>query len=673
MRTPSPQRPTPDSRQPEGDRQNVSQEGRKRFRLPFWYILLGALLVLLIHWAATSREHEQITYGRFRQLLADGKIRSAVVTSEKISGELVEAGPEGRPGQFVTQRAQNDEDVATLLQEKLGANWDWETSWLEGPLLYWIVPIVFLLVLWRFILGRMNPIRSVMDFGQSRGHVVAQKDVRITFDDVAGIQECKEELQEVVEFLRNPSKFTRLGGRIPKGVLLVGLPGTGKTLLAKAVAGEAGVTFFSLSGSDFVEMFVGVGAARVRDLFDQATKSAPSIIFIDELDALGKSRGAGLLGGHDEREQTLNALLVQMDGFTTQKGVILLAATNRPEMLDPALLRPGRFDRHIVLPTPDLQDRRAILRVHTRDVKLSEDVDLDKLAAMTPGFVGADLANLVNEATLLAARRNKDDVGMGDFQDSIERVVAGLEKRSRLMNEREKGIVAHHEAGHALLACVLPGADPVRKVSMIPRGIAALGYTMQMPTEDRYLLTKGELLDRMTVMLGGRSAEEVVFGEISTGAQNDLRHATELAREMVTEFGMSEELGPLSYSAGEGRFPSAEIQLSRPWSERTTRQIDGAIRSLLDSAHDRARELLAMHKDALKALASALRDKEAIEENELGQILGQYGIVVRSGGPRRAEAGEKEPSAAPLAGARSRHEGAPGSPVPTEARDEDTG
>jgi len=673
MRTPTPQRPAPDGKQPEGDQQGASREGRKRFRLPIWYILLGVLLVLLIHWAATSRDYEDITYGRFRGLLTEGKVKSAVVTSGKITGELVGAGPEGRPRKFVTQRAPDDEGITAILQEKLGENWDWEVSLLEGPLLYWIVPIVFILILWRLILGRMNPVRSVMDFSQSRAHLVAQKDLGITFDDVAGIQECKEELQEVVEFLRTPAKFTRLGGRIPKGVLLVGAPGTGKTLLAKAVAGEAGVTFFSLSGSDFVEMFVGVGAARVRDLFEQATKNAPCIIFIDELDALGKSRGTGLLGGHDEREQTLNALLVQMDGFTTQKGVILLAATNRPEMLDPALLRPGRFDRHIVVPTPDRQDRLAILRVHTRDVKLGDDVDLDKLAAMTPGFVGADLANLVNEATLLAARRNKDNVGMDDCQDSIERVVAGLEKRNRLMNEREKDIVAHHEAGHALVACLLPGADPVRKVSMIPRGIAALGYTMQMPTEDRYLLTRGELLDRVAVMLGGRSAEEVVFGEISTGAQNDLQNATELAREMVTEFGMSEELGPLSYSSAERRFPSAGIQLNRPWSERTTRQIDRAVRSFLDSAHERARELLSAHKDALEALANALREKEAVEQKELHEILAQHGIEVRSGNRPHAEAGDKKPAAPPLTKVQSGDEGSPGASVPPDAHDEKSG
>jgi cell division protease FtsH len=595
-------------------------------------------LILLIQWAASTQRYEKVSYGRFRQLLVDGQVREARLTSDKVRGLYVSPGGEGKPKGFIAVREPNDDKLAELLQQHLGANWDVQTSWLESPLLYFIVPLVLIVVLWRFLLGRANPMSSVMDFSQSRAMVIAQKDVGVTFDDVAGIEECKQELEEVVEFLRNPSKFTRLGGRIPKGVLLVGPPGTGKTLLAKAVAGEANVTFFSLSGSDFVEMFVGVGAARVRDLFEQAHRNAPSIIFIDELDALGKARGAGPLGGHDEREQTLNALLVQMDGFTTQKGVIILAATNRPEMLDPALLRPGRFDRQIVVPPPDLQDRKAILKVHTAVVKLDGSVDLDRLAAMTPGFVGADLANLVNEATLLAARRNKDAVSARDFEDSVERVVVGLEKRNRLMNESEKEIVAHHEAGHALVACMLPGVDPVHKVSMIPRGMAALGYTMQRPTEDRYLLRKSELNDRLAVMLGGRSAEEVAFGEVSTGAHNDLQKATELAREMVTQFGMSEELGPLSYVGDQSRLWEAELGISRMWSERTSQQVDKAVRALVEAAHKRALELLAGHRDALVAVASALRESEVIAEDRLHELLARYGVPVASR-PRGAAAG----------------------------------
>jgi cell division protease FtsH len=610
--------------------------------LPFWYLLAGIALVLLIRWAASGMQYQQIEYGQFKQFLADGKVARVVLTGDKVRGELKapEKGPNGEFKDFVATQPPRDEKLPELLQEKVGRNWDVKTSWLESPLLYWLLPVAFIFLLWRLLVGRSDAISSVMDFSHSRANVIAQKDVGITFKDVAGIEECKQELQEIVEFLKNPSKFTRLGGRIPKGVLLIGPPGTGKTLLAKAVAGEAGVTFLSLSGSDFVEMFVGVGAARVRDLFDQATKSAPSIIFIDELDALGKTRGLGLMGGHDEREQTLNALLVQMDGFQTQKGVIILAATNRPEMLDPALLRPGRFDRHVVVPPPDRHDRREILRVHMANIKLSPDVDLEKLAAMTPGFVGADLATLVNEATLLAARRDKNEVGMRDFQDSIERVVAGLEKRNRLMNEEEKNTVAHHEAGHALVACLLPSTDPVRKVSMIPRGIAALGYTMQMPTEDRYLLRKDELMDRLTVMLGGRSAEEVVFKAVSTGAQNDLQKATELAREMVTQFGMSEELGPLSYSLQGSPTAIPELYMGKPWSEHTARQIDKAVRSLVDTAHRRATELLKTHQEALTAVASALREKEAIEEEELGQVLARFGIEVR----KKAAGGSQAPA-----------------------------
>jgi len=641
MRAPTPPPGEPDRqdrREPPG---GPSQP--RRFRFPVWYILLGILLVIAIRWAGTLGQYERITYGQFRELLERGQVATVILTADKVRGELLSKAGEGRPRKFVTNRVEGDDGLVPLLQEKLGSNWDRQNSWLQSPLALWVLPIVVLLILWRLMLGRMNPVRSVMDFSQSKASVIAQKDVGVTFDDVAGIEECKQELREVVEFLKYPAKFTRLGGRIPKGVLLVGEPGTGKTLLAKAVAGEAGVTFFSLSGSDFVEMFVGVGAARVRDLFEQANKNAPAIIFIDELDALGRTRGSGLLGGHDEREQTLNALLVQMDGFTTQKGVILLAATNRPEMLDPALLRPGRFDRHVVVPPPDLEDRKAILRVHTRGVTLGENVDLDKLAAMLPGFVGADLANLVNEATLLAARRNKDCVEMEDFEESIDRVVAGLEKRNRLLNPRERELVAHHEAGHALVACLVPGADPVRKVSMIPRGVNALGYTMQMPTEDRYLLTRDELADRLAVMLAGRAAEQEALGEVSTGAQNDLQNATELARRMVTQFGMSEKLGPLSYSAPHPTPGTVEFPLVRPWSERTAQRIDEAVREFVESAQARARELIRTHREALVAVAAELAEKEVIQEQQLREILARHGI--RPVGARAADAeGEPKPA-----------------------------
>jgi cell division protease FtsH len=614
-----------------------------RRRIPILYVMIAAAVLILLYSAASQTNYESMDYGRFRSALIAGQVSRVVLEGGKVRGELREKPADRDTSTFVANMPPNDDALYGLLQEHLGADWDVKSNRFEGWLM-WLLPFALLLVFWRFIFSRANPMSGAMEFGQSRAQVYAEKTVPFTFDDVAGIEECKQELQEIVEFLKNPTKFTRLGGRIPKGVLLIGPPGTGKTLLAKAVAGEAGVTFFSLSGSDFVEMFVGMGAARVRSLFEQANKAAPAIIFIDELDALGKTRGTGILGGHDEREQTLNALLVQMDGFATQKGVIILAATNRPEMLDPALLRPGRFDRQVVVPVPDLRDREQILQVHTRDVSLGDEVDLRKLAAMTPGFVGADLANLVNEATLLAARREQDVVRMADFQDSIDRVVAGLEKRSRLMNSEEKAIVAHHEAGHALLASLLPGADPVRKVSMIPRGIAALGYTMQMPTEDRYLLRRGELMDRITVMLGGRSAEEVVFGEISTGAQNDLQHATELAREMVTQFGMSDELGPLAYAGrNNGRF-GFEMPGPPEWSERTARQIDEEIKAIVDAAHEKAVALLREHRSALDALAAALIEREAIEGEALSALLREQGIEPRTARPDQGAVGGDEPA-----------------------------
>jgi cell division protease FtsH len=447
--------------------------------------------------------------------------------------------------------------------------------------------------------------------------------VGITFGDVAGIDEAKQELEEIVEFLKTPEKFTRLGGKIPKGVLLVGAPGTGKTLLAKAVAGESGVPFFSISGSDFVEMFVGVGAARVRDLFGQAKEHAPCIIFVDELDALGKARGMSPMGGHDEREQTLNQLLVEMDGFDATAGVIIMAATNRPEILDPALLRPGRFDRNVAIDRPDVRGREAILKVHVKGVKLGSDVDLSKVAALTPGFVGADLANLINEAALLSARRDKQSVGMAEFQEAIDRIIGGLEKKNRMMNEKEKRIVAYHESGHALVAMSVPTADPVNKVSIIPRGIAALGYTQQLPTEDRYLMTREELLDRLSVLLGGRVAEEIVFKDISTGAQNDLQRATDIARSMVTEYGMSEKLGLVTY-AKERRplFLETGFSPSKEYSDETAKEIDAEVSRLMSEAHDRVKEILTKKREQLEILSQTLLEKETVLGDELKKLLG---------------------------------------------------
>jgi cell division protease FtsH len=453
-----------------------------------------------------------------------------------------------------------------------------------------------------------------------------EDETKVTFQDVAGVEEAEEELKEIIEFLKTPAKFQALGGNIPKGVLVVGPPGTGKTLLARAVAGEAGVPFLSLSGSDFVEMFVGVGAARVRDLFAQAQEKAPCIIFIDELDAVGKARGLSPMSGPEERENTLNQLLSEMDGFDTRKGVIIMAATNRPEILDPALIRPGRFDRHILVDRPSLKGREDILYIHTRKVKLSPEVNLNTLAARTPGMVGADLANIVNEAALLAARKDKNAVEMEDFEEAIDRVVAGLEKRNRMMNPREKEIVAYHETGHALVAEALPTTDPVHRVSIIPRGIGALGYTMQLPTEDRYLMTKTELEDRMAVMMGGRVAEELHFDEISTGAQNDLYRATDIARSMVREYGMSEKMGPITFER-ERRPLFLEAIMppgTKDYSEATAQEIDQEVSNLIERAHRRAREILEQRRETLEKVAQVLLDKEVIEGDELRQFLNSH-------------------------------------------------
>ena len=658
-----------DDRQDKGGGPGPGDSG-SGFKIPIWYILAGIGLLLAIQWVAGEPGRTRINYSKFRQHLKDGKVKEVVLHTDEILGQLTTTDAEGKPQKFVTTRPKNDEQLLELLDNNQ-VEYKVEKEWLQHVLLFWILPIGLIFLLWRFLFSRSGPASNLMQFGRSKAKMVMQKDIEVNFDDAAGIEESKEELQEVVEFLQEPRRFTRLGGKIPKGVLLVGAPGTGKTLLAKAVAGEADVPFFSLSGSDFVEMFVGVGAARVRDLFEQANKVAPCIIFIDELDALGKARGSGMMGGHDEREQTLNALLVQMDGMQTTKGIILLAATNRPEMLDPALLRPGRFDRHIAVPRPDLRGREAILKVHVREVRLSDNVSLRRVAAMTPGFVGADLANLVNEAALLAARRDKDEVEFEDFEDAVERVIAGLEKRNRLMNDEEKRITAHHESGHALVACLVPGADPVRKVSMVPRGVAALGYTMQLPKEDRYLLRKGELMDRLAVMLGGRASEEIMFGEISTGAQNDLQKATRLARQMVTEYGMSEELGPLSYPSSDDNSPFGGNGSAWPttrWSERTNREIDQAVRKLVEGALERSKSLLSENKHILTKLASALLEKEVIEEQELRDILGEFGIEL----PERKyhKKKQEEPEDESASAAQSEGQEEPQSAEPQESEDE---
>ena len=532
------------------------------------------------------------------------------------------------PAADVSFRANKDASEAAIRQltEALRSS-GIRYSYVSGPTIWRsYAPILLMSALFVFLfilmLRRLGGAGSPMAFGRSRGRLYAEEDLGVTFDDAAGINEAVEEVKEVVDFLRSPEKYQRLGGRIPKGVLLVGPPGTGKTLLAKAIAGEAGVPFFSLSGSDFVEMFVGVGAARVRDMFEQAVGKAPCIIFIDELDALGKTRGTSVVGGHDEREQTLNALLVEMDGFDSNNGVIVMAATNRPEMLDQALLRPGRFDRQVLVDRPDVQGREDILKVHVKQVKLDPQVNLKSIAAISPGFVGADLANLVNEAALLAARKAKSAVGMDEFNEGVERVTAGLEKKQRVMNEDEKHRVAYHEAGHALVAYSLPNTDPVHKVSIIPRGFAALGYTLQRPDGDRYLLTQGELESRIQVLLAGTVTEEMIFADVSTGAQNDLERATEIARGMVMDYGMS-RLGRVTYrqSTRSPFLANSAEERTQHHSEHTAREIDEEVKRILDESLVKVREILAKRKAALIALAEELIEVESIDSNELKRVV----------------------------------------------------
>jgi cell division protease FtsH len=592
----------------------------KKTRFTIWYFVIAFLIILLIqNYIMTRKTEDVIPYSEFKQSLRADKIKELTITPELINGEReTEKGLRG----FQTVRVEDPDLVKELEAHHVKYTGKVDSKWLTN-IVSWILPLIVIIFFWRFLLGRIGAETSVMSFGKSRAKIYAEKEKKITFADVAGIDEAKEELEEVVEFLKTPGKFQRLGGRIPKGVLLVGMPGTGKTLLARAVAGEANVPFFSISGSDFVEMFVGVGAARVRDLFAQAQNHAPCIIFIDELDALGKARGVNPMGRHDEQEQTLNQLLAEMDGFDPNTGVIIMAATNRPEILDPALLRPGRFDRHVVVDRPDLVGREEILKLHARNVKLSPDVDLKVIASRTPGFVGADLANIVNEAALLAARKNKEFVEMADIEEAIDRVLAGLEKKNRLMSKKEKEIVAFHESGHAIVASLLPNADPVRRISIIPRGISALGYTLQLPTEDRYLMTKTELLDRLAVLLGGRVAEEIVFGEISTGAHNDLQRATDIATSMVKEFGMSEKLGYVTFEKEkQPLFLPSSLFPAREYSEDTAKQIDEEVKKIVDETYLRVREILTAKKDKLGELARLLLDKEVVEEADLKKILG---------------------------------------------------
>ncbi|HXU71688.1 MAG TPA: ATP-dependent zinc metalloprotease FtsH [Polyangia bacterium] len=588
------------------------------------YLLLGLFAAMLFSRSGPSGN--RISYSEFKQRLASGQISEVEIGKERIRATPSDEKAKKRGDRWITMRVDDPDLVKELEAKKIAFGGMQEGDFFSSLFMVWLLPMLLLGGFWLLVFRRMKPGAGMMSIGRARPRVVAEEGTGVTFKDVAGVDEAKDELREIVDFLSSPEKFRKLGARIPKGVLLVGPPGTGKTLLARAVAGEAHVPFFSLTGSDFVEMFVGVGAARVRDLFQQAQQKAPCIVFIDELDAVGKARGPGNLAGHDEREQTLNQLLAEMDGFDARKGLIIMAATNRPETLDSALMRPGRFDRQVLVDKPDKKGREAILRVHAHGVKFSADADLVRVAALTPGMAGADLANLINEAALLAARRNKESVGPAELNEAIERTIAGLEKKNRLMNAREKEIVAHHESGHALLAEILPTTDRVHKVSMIPRGLGALGYTMQLPLEDRYLMTRPELLDKITVLMGGRAAERVIFNEVSTGATDDLQRATDLARRMVAQFGMSAALGPQSVEslgpAADQRFLQVpQLMGERGYSERTQQLIDQEVSELLRRAFERAVALLEHNRTQLLALAARLREKEVIEGDELREAL----------------------------------------------------
>ena len=597
----------------------TKQEKQRRFSIGYLVSTL-ILLMLLQIFLMPLTEPQRVPYSQFLKALDENNVAEAQISESEIlwktrdKGDLLISArlPGIDDSQIISQLRQSDAVFAGNILSKFWTN-----------LLSWVVPIGLFIFLWYFLIGRVGGNQQYLSFGRSRARVYNRGSVNITFDNAAGVDEAKAELQEVVDFLKNPQKYRALGGKIPKGILLVGPPGTGKTLLAKATAGEAGVPFFSMSGSEFVEMFVGVGAARVRDLFEQARKNAPCIVFIDEIDTIGKQRGGVAAIRHEEQEQTLNQLLTEMDGFDSSQGVIIMAATNRPDVLDPALLRPGRFDRQIVVDKPDMRGREEILKVHARNVKLAPDVDLHTVAARTPGFAGAELANVINEAALLAARRGKQAVEMSELEEAVDRVMTGLERRSRALSEEEKKTVACHEMGHALVGLLLPHADPVHRVSIIPRGTAALGMTLQLPLQDRYLFTREQLEDKIAVLLGGRVAEEIVIGQISTGAQNDLYQATQLALRMVREFGMSEKLGPLAFGDGNGLYPSGYEPLlwGKQYSEETARAIDAEARAIIERNYQRVKAILTENVDILKEFSRELEQKETIQGSELREKL----------------------------------------------------
>jgi cell division protease FtsH len=616
----------------DGERPGDAEGAGRKFPSSVIWIFVALGFLFLANYYFFQKPPRELTYSDLLAKVDAGaqegaaeKVVRAVITSRRLVATVeprAAAGEKPRQDRYSVDLVptMDPKDLVARLESR-GVTVEFERDDdLLAQALLWLLPAVVIIVFWVWLMKRMGPPQSVMSFGKSRAKIYAEKEVKVSFTDVAGVDEAVEEVKEVVDFLRDPKRFQALGARIPKGVLLLGAPGTGKTLLARAVAGEAKVPFFSLSGSDFVEMFVGVGASRVRDLFRQAEQQAPCIVFIDELDALGKVRGSSPVS-NDEREQTLNALLVEMDGFESNSGVIIMAATNRPEILDPALLRPGRFDRQIVVDKPDLKGREAILRVHARKVKASSAVDLKVLASRMPGFAGADLANVVNEAALLAARRGKKEVEPKDFEEAIDRVVAGLERKGRLMNPREKEVVAYHECGHALVAVMTPGADPVHRVSIIPRGFGSLGHTLQLPTEDRYLVSHSALLARIAVSLGGRAAEALVYGEVSTGAHNDLEVATRIARKMVKEFGMSERMGPVALDEAPKAAPWEGLGGRREYSEQTAREVDVEVKRILDESAERADGILRAHRAALDALQRRLVEKEVLDREEVYAVV----------------------------------------------------
>ena len=602
----------------------------KQTQFNIWYILIAVIGIMWMRdlWVNTQQV-EPIAYSEFLHHLKAGRVKDIAITGTAIQGTYKEALSDGRT-RFVTPRV--DPSLAKDLEQYDVKFTQVAESRLLRDVMSWVLPAVVFFLIWQFMARRMadgQGMGGMLSIGKSKAKVYMETDTKVTFADVAGVDEAKEELQEIVSFLKDPQRYGRLGARMPKGVLLVGPPGTGKTLLARAIAGEAGVPFFSISGSEFVEMFVGVGAARVRDLFEQGRKKAPAIIFIDELDALGRARGAyPAMGGHDEKEQTLNQLLSEMDGFDPSTGLVLLAATNRPEILDPALLRAGRFDRQILVDRPDKIGRVQILNVHLKKVHLAEDVDPEKIAALTPGFSGADLANLVNEAALLATRRGGADVTLDDFTRAVERIVAGLEKKNRILNPDERKAVALHEMGHALVAMSIPGVDPVHKVSIIPRGIGALGYTIQRPIEDRFLMTRRELDNKMTVLLGGRAAEHLVLGELSTGAADDLAKVADIARSMVMRYGMDEKLGHLAYEGERATFLGVpQVFQERSYSEDTAREIDVSVRGIVQTAFEASVRLLTQHRNLLEEGAALLLEKETLGEKELGDLLAKAALT----------------------------------------------